>query len=368
MEEEKYCQVALTRVGSVGYVHAKLLLEHFGSAKAIFNASIRELQAIEGIGPQRARQIREYSGFPECQKLVQQSEAKGIRLIGYGDPDYPASLKECYDPPSLLYYTGTASLNLPRSVAIIGTRNHTEYGRQLTQQLVKEFAAHNICIISGMAYGIDGLAHRTALEQGCTTIGVLAHGLDHIYPSAHTGMAKEILKSGGALLTEFPIGTKAQRHHFPIRNRIVAGISKAVIVIETGIRGGSVITAGMANSYNIPVFVIPGRLSDKSSAGCNRMVRDQKAILFTSVSDFLEEMQWKEKESGSRQPVQLGLLPDLDPSSTLLVHLLGKHGILPLDQLYILSGLESGTAAKAILDLELSGVIKLLPGRRYTLS
>lgn len=368
MEEEKYCQVALTKVSSIGYVHAKLLLEHFGSAKAIFSASLRELQSIEGIGPQRARQIHSYEGFPECQQLVRQSEAKGIRLISYGDPEYPASLKECYDPPSLLYYTGTASLNLPRTVAIIGTRNHTEYGRQITQQLVKEFAAHNICVISGMAYGIDGLAHRTALEQGCTTVGVLAHGLDHIYPSTHTGMAKEILKNGGALLTEFPIGTKAQRHHFPIRNRIVAGISKAVIVIETGIRGGSVITAGMANSYNIPVFIVPGRLSDKSSAGCNQMARDQKAIIFTKVSDFLEEMQWQQNENYSRQPVQLGLLPDLDPSSTLLVHLLGKHGILPLDQLYILSGLESGTAAKAILDLELSGVIKLLPGRRYTLS
>jgi DNA processing protein len=368
MEAEKYYQVALTRVPSIGYVHAKILLEQFGSAKAIFEASLRSLQSIEGIGQQRARHIRNFSGFSDCEQLVQQSEAKGIRLIGYNDPDYPRSLKDCYDPPSLLFYAGTGSLNLPRTVAIIGTRNHSEYGRQLTQQLVKELAAHNICIISGMAYGIDGLAHRTALENGCITIGVLAHGLDHIYPSAHTGMAKEMLKHGGALLTEFPIGTKAQRHHFPIRNRIVAGISKAVIIIETGVRGGSVITAGMANSYNIPVFAIPGRLTDKSSAGCNQLVRDQKAMLFTRVSDFLDEMQWKDTSGTAGRTVQLDLLPELDPSSTLLVHLLGKHGILPLDQLYILSGLESGTAAKAILDLELGGIIKLLPGKRYALA
>lgn len=367
MEEEQIFQVALTRVPTIGYVHAKLLLNHFGSAAAIFAASSPQLQAIEGIGENRARNIRQFTAFSDCKKIVEKSIDKGIRLIGYGCPEYPETLKDCYDPPSLLYSTGTGSLNLAKSVAIIGTRNHTDYGRQITEKLVKALATNNICIISGMAYGIDGLAHRTALDSGAPTIGVLAHGLDHIYPAAHTGMAKEMLRQGGALVTEFPIGTKAERHHFPIRNRIVAGISKAVIIIETGIKGGSMITAGMANGYNIPVFAIPGRLTDKFSVGCNQMIRNNKAIPYTSLEEFLEEMQWQTQVPAPNKATQLNLLPELDPPSTLLVHLLGKHAVLPLDQLYILSGLEAGTAAKAVLDLELSGIIKLLPGRRYTL-
>lgn len=368
MEEEKCCQIALTRVPTIGYVHTKLLLDHFGSAAAVFTAGYHELQNLEGIGPMRARKIREYAGFQECKKEVEKAEALGLRLICYTDPSYPAALKECYDPPGLLFVRGTASLHQERSVAIIGTRNHSEYGRQMTSRIVKELTEHQVCIISGMAYGIDGIAHSTALESGGITIGVLAHGLDHIYPSAHTGMAREVVQKGGILLTEFPIGQKAQKHHFPIRNRIVAGISKAVIIIETGTRGGSMITANMANGYNIPVFALPGRLTDKSSTGCNQLIRDQKAILFNSVEEFMEEMQWTVKNSTPNAALQPALFPELDAPATLLVNLLGKHGTLPLDQLYILSGLDAGLAAKAVLDLELGGLIRLLPGRRYTLA
>ncbi|KYP13151.1 DNA-processing protein DprA [Flavihumibacter sp. CACIAM 22H1] len=368
MEDEYVYQVALTKVATIGYVHAKLLLNHFGSASAIFAASTRQLQEIEGIGANRARNIRQFAAFADCKKIVEKSHSKGIHLVAYGSPAYPKGLMDCYDPPSLLYATGTGSLNQPRSVAIIGTRNHTDYGRQVTEKLIKALAAQQICIISGMAYGIDGLAHRTALEYTCPTIGVLAHGLDHIYPSVHTGMAKEIIRQGGALVTEFPIGTKAERHHFPIRNRIVAGISKAVFIIETGIRGGSMLTAGMANSYNIPVFAMPGRVTDTSSSGCNHLISTNKAIIYTSPEEFLQEMQWQMLDQPQKSRPQLPLRQVLDQPSTLLVHLLAKHAVLPLDQLYILSGLESGMAAKALLNLELNGVIKLLPGRQYTLA
>lgn len=368
MEEEKVYLVALTKVPAVGFVHAKILLDHFGSAQSIFAANLRDLQSLEGIGAVRARNIQQFSGFRACSRIVEESVEKGIQLIGYGDAAYPTHLKDCYDPPILLYYKGACSLNLPQSVAIIGTRNHTDYGRQVTEKITQEMAERNIGIISGMAYGIDGLAHRSAIHSGTITIGVLAHGLDHIYPSVHTALGKEIIHHGGALVTEFPIGTKAERHHFPIRNRIVAGISKAVIIVETGLRGGSMITAGMANSYNVPVFAVPGRLNDISSKGCNQLIRDQKAIAFTGLSDFLTEMQWNHSNDKKETGNQLPLLSDLDVPGTILVHLLSKHSVLPIDQLYILSGLEAGTAAKAVLDLELNGIIKLLPGRRYMLS
>ncbi|HEY8397427.1 MAG TPA: DNA-processing protein DprA [Flavihumibacter sp.] len=368
MEEEQICLVALTKIPTIGYVHAKLLLDRFGSATAIFNASLPELQHIEGIGEIRAKNIRQFDGFRICSEIVRQSIEHGIEIIGYGDSRYPSRLKECYDPPVLLYYKGEAPLDLPKSVAIIGTRSHTEYGRQVTERITRELAQQSIAVVSGMAYGIDGLAHRTAMQHGAITIGVLAHGLDHIYPSVHTGLGKEILRKGGALVTEFPIGTKAERHHFPIRNRIVAGISQAVIIVETGLRGGSMITAALANSYNVPVFAVPGRITDPTCSGSNRLIRDQKAIAYTGLTEFLMEMQWNEGAGKKETARQLPLLTELDLPSGILVNLLSKHSTLPVSDLYILSGLEAGTAAKAILDLELNGLVKVLPGRRYTLA
>lgn len=368
MEEEAVYLIALTRVPTIGYVHAKLLLNHFGSAAAVFRASFAVLQQLDGIGEIRARNILQYNEFQVCRKLVQQHLQHGVRIISLLDSDYPQQLRECYDPPSILYLKGQADLNPEKSVAIIGTRHHTDYGRLITEKMIAELAAHQVTIVSGMAFGIDGIAHRTALGAGLPTLGILAHGLDHVYPQLHAGLGKDILQSGGALLSEFPIGTKAERHHFPIRNRIVAGICKAVIIVETGVRGGSMITAGMANSYQVPVFAVPGRTTDKMSAGCLALLKDQKALPFCSVKDFLDDMQWVTDRTVEKQPlIQLSLIEALDIHSTTLISLLQQHQILTLEQLYILSGLSAGAAARAILDLEMAGLIKLLPGKRYSL-
>ena len=189
----------------------------------------------------------------------------------------------CYDSPTLLYYKGEADLNGDKIVAIIGTRNHTDYGKQITEQLVEELTEQNVVVVSGLAYGIDAIAHKAAVKNNLPTVGVLAHGLDQVYPPQHTGLAKEMLKAGGGLLTEFRSKSKPDKHNFPTRNRVVAGMSDATIVIETGIKGGSMITAELANNYNKDVFAFPGKVTDTKSAGCNYLIKNNKAILLTDA-------------------------------------------------------------------------------------
>lgn len=366
MREEKIYQLALTQVPHIGYVHAKLLVESFSTAEAIFNAPLRSLEAVNGIGETRARSIMKFRNFDACEKILRQVESLGIQPIFLSDNNYPSRLLRCFDPPTLMFYKGQANLNADRMVAVIGTRMHTEYGRQLVEKFIQGLADHRVTIVSGMAYGIDGMAHRLSLKHALPTIGVLAHGLDSIYPPEHSSLAREMILAEGGLLTEFPVGAKADRHHFPVRNRIVAGLCDAVVVVETGTRGGSMITAELAEGYGTSVFAFPGKTTDRQSAGCNLLIRQKKASIITGAADFLDEMNWLPKQAGSA-PAQLQLPYSLDPAEGIIVHLLGTHEMLPIDQLYILSGLHAGDAAAAILALEMKNIITTLPGKRYRL-
>ena len=206
----------------------------------------------------------------------------------------------CYDSPTLLFYKGDADLNASKIIAIIGTRNHTEYGKQQTEKLVKELSSQNILVVSGMAFGIDAIAHKAAFKNNLATVGVLGHGLDQIYPPEHSNLAKDMLKHGGGLLTEFRSKTKPDKHNFPTRNRIVAGMSDATIVIETGEKGGSMITAELANGYNKDVFALPGKINDNKSAGCNFLIRNNKAMLLTDAEELIEVMGWEEKAKSQK--------------------------------------------------------------------
>jgi DNA processing protein len=367
MQQEQIFQVALTMVPHIGHVHAKLLVEKFVTATAIFSAPIRELESMEGMGPARALAIRSFNRFGVCEQILQRASDHGISTVFLSDEKYPKRMLNCYDPPTLLYYKGSASLNVGRTVAVIGTRHHTEYGRQQTEKFVKELEGKNITIISGMAYGIDALAHKAALKNRLPTIGILAHGMDSIYPPEHKGLALEMLKENGGLLTEFPVGVKADKHRFPVRNRIVAGISDAVVVVETGIKGGSMITADLANGYDHDVYAFPGRASDIKSSGCNLLIRQNKAVLIADAATFLAEAGWMETVTKENTSRQLSLSYEMDPSESIIVHLLGIHEILPIDELYLRTGLDAGTAASAILTLELRNIIVSLPGKRYRL-
>lgn len=365
MDEERLYQVALTRVPHVGCVIAKALIEKFKSATEVFKASAADLELVEGVGTGIARSLSRFRDFRACEKILNDVEQYKLSMIFLNDEAYPKKLLDCYDPPTLLYYKGNISLNAPKKVAVIGTRSHSEYGRQVTEKLIRDLRDKDITIVSGMAYGIDGLAHRNAIKYDIPTIGVLAHGLNTIYPSEHTSMAREMLRGKGALVTEFIVGTKPDRHNFPIRNRIVAGICDAIVVVETGLKGGSMITASIAASYNHPVFVFPGRTTDNKNAGCNMMLRRNTATIILDADNLLEELQWELPKDHNRKNNQLSFFGELNTAEATIVNLLGIHGQLAIDELYLRSGLNSGAAASAILNLEIRNIIKSLPGKQY---
>ena len=219
-----------------------------------------------------------------------------INPLFINDPAYPQRLLNCYDPPTMLYYRGNANLNNSKIISIIGTRTNSEYGKRITEQLVEGLREYNVLIVSGLAFGIDAIAHKAALQNGLPTIGVLAHGLDQLYPPQHKQLAKDMLAEGG-LLTEFRKETLPDKYNFPKRNRVVAGISDATIVIETAIKGGSMITAELAYNYNRDLFAIPGKITDAKSAGCLKLIQQNKAILLTDTTQLLEVMGWEEKKN-----------------------------------------------------------------------
>jgi DNA processing protein len=272
----------------------------------------------------------------------------------------------CYDSPSLLYYKGEADLNTSKIVAIIGTRNNNDYGKTVCEKIIEGLIGQHVMIISGLAFGIDTIAHKTALKNGLDTVAVLAHGLDRIYPSQNKGLAKEIIKQGG-LLTDFRSNTNPDKQNFPKRNRIVAGMSDAVIVVETGIKGGSLITAELSNGYNRDVFAIPWRTGDTKSEGCNYLIKNNKASLITTADDILENMGWKEY----KKPVikkQRELFIELTDNEKIIVNILQQQEQVNIDEMYIRSGLSSSSVAAALLTLEMQNVVSVLPGKMYKLN
>src|SRR5215475_4908715 len=281
MTDDLLYQLALTEVPNVGLVQAKILAQYFGEAQKIFNAGQSTLEKIDGIGEVRARSIKRFRDFSQAEKEIKFIEKFSIRPLFITDKQYPQRLLHCYDSPTILFYKGKADLNASKVVAIVGTRSHTEYSKKITDDLVEDLSAHDILILSGMAFGVDAMAHKAAVKNNLATVGVLGHGLDQIYPPEHAGLAKDIMKHGGGLLTEFRSNTTPDKHNFPTRNRVVAGMSDATIVVESGIKGGSMVTAELANGYNRDVFAFPGKATDTKSAGCNYLIKSNKAVLLT---------------------------------------------------------------------------------------
>jgi DNA processing protein len=368
MQELLY-QIALTEVPNIGCVHAKILAQKLGSAEKIFKAKQFILEKIEGVGEIRARSIKSFNDFSKAEEEIKFIEKYKIKTLFLTDKDYPKRLLNCYDSPTLLFYKGDADLNASKIIAIIGTRNHTEYGKQQTEKLVKELSSQYVRVVSGMAYGIDAIAHKAAYKNDLATVGVLGHGLDQIYPPDHSNLAKDMLKHGGGLLTEFRSNTKPDKHNFPTRNRIVAGMSDATIVIETGEKGGSMITAELANGYNKDVFALPGKVTDNKSAGCNFLIRNNKAMLLTDAEELIEVMGWEEKaKSVKEKKSQREIFIELSKDEKIIVDILNEKDTVHIDELNFKSGLSSSSMAAAILSLELQGVVATLPGKLYKLN
>jgi len=359
MPDELISQLALTLVPNIGSVHAKILITHFGNAADVFKSKKSQLEKIEGIGEIRAKSIAVFQDFPKAEeelKFINKYKIEPLFLTG---KSYPQRLLNCYDPPTMLFHRGNADLNSSKIIAIVGTRNNSDYGKQITEKIVKELTSFNVLIVSGLAFGIDAIAHKSALKNNLQTVGVLAHGLDKIYPPEHASLAKEMITSGG--------GIKPDKHNFPIRNRIVAGISDATIVVETGIKGGSMITADLANGYNKDVFAFPGKTTDMKSAGCNYLIKNNKAVLLTDARQLIDIMGWDEKQKPKAR-IQKELFIELGPDEKMIVDLLKEKEASHIDELNYKSNLNSSAVAAAILNLELQNVVISLPGKMYALN
>ncbi|MEP7279823.1 MAG: DNA-processing protein DprA [Bacteroidota bacterium] len=366
MSNDLLYQVALTLVPHIGPVQARILVNHFGDAAAIFKAKKASLDKLEGVGEIRASSIKTFAGFKKAEEELAFVSQYKITPLFLTDVAYPQRLLNCYDPPTLLYYRGNANLNASRIIAIVGTRSKTDYGKYLTEKLLADLQDQHIIVVSGLALGIDAIAHRAAIKHALPTIAVVAHGLDKIYPVENAGLAKDIIREDGGLLTEFGSKTKPDKHHFPSRNRIVAGMSDATIVIETAVKGGSMITAELANDYNKDVFAFPGRTTDGKSAGCNHLIRNNKAMLLTGAQDLTALLGWQEKPR-LQEKRQRELFIQLTSEEKIITGLLEEKGTLAIDELNLKSNLSSSRVAAALLNLELQNIIASLPGKRYQL-
>lgn len=365
MSNDLLYQIALTLVPGIGPIQAKSLIRQFGTAAAIFKAPVKKLEVIDQIGAVRAGAIKSFTGFEAAEQEMAFMEKYKIRPLFFTDDAYPKRLQHCYDAPVMLYYRGTADLNATHVISIIGTRNNTDYGRQFCEKLIADLSGRPVLVVSGLAFGVDAIAHKAALQNGLPTVGVLAHGLDTMYPTQHKSLARDMLANGG-LLTEFMQETKPDKHNFPRRNRIVAGIADATIVVETAVKGGSMITAELAYNYNRDVFALPGRTTDSKSAGCNYLVRHNRATLLTDAQQLVEALGWEKKKVSPA--VQRQMFINLSEQEQLIVDLLRTKEALHIDEIYLASGLSSSAVAAALLNLELQGFVLSLPGKMIRLA
>lgn len=363
MANDLLYQIALTLVPNIGNVHAKSLVNIYGDAQSVFKAKKKDLENIDGIGTVRAASIKAFDNFQSSEEEIVFIEKYKITPLFITDKNYPQRLLNCYDCPTILFYRGNADLNTSKIISIVGTRNNSDYGKHICEKLAEDLAGENVLIISGLAFGIDTIAHKAALKNSLPTVGVLAHGLDRIYPSQNKNLAKQMVEQGG-LLTEFLSLTNPDKQNFPKRNRIVAGISDAVIVIETGKKGGSLITAELGNNYNKDVFAIPGRIGDSKSEGCNYLIKNNKAALINSADDLLEMMNWKPIEKKAIKK-QRELFIELSPDEKTIVDILNQQENIHIDDLYFKSGLSSSAVAAALLMLEMQGIVASIPGKIY---
>lgn len=348
----------------VGPINARQLLAYCGSIENVFGEQKRFLKSIPGIGEEIASQIgKSNSLFLTAEEELTIMEKRGIEYTFYTDEKYPTRLKHFPDAPLLLYTKGNIDLNRERTVAIVGTRKPTSYGKSVTTEIIEALSIYDVTVISGLAYGIDITAHRHCVELNIPTIGVMGSGMGVIYPDVHIPVVEKMYALGG-IATEFSYETGPDAVNFPMRNRIVAGLCDVLVVIESGLSGGSMITAALANDYNKDVAAIPGRKIDKSSAGCNHLIKNQQAHLIESGEDLIRLMSWDRKTK--QQSYQGDLFTQMDEGEQKIYSLIVDVGEKDIDTLAFESKSTPGELAAILLNLEFKGAIKSLPGKKYT--
>ncbi|MGB3545599.1 MAG: DNA-processing protein DprA [Saprospiraceae bacterium] len=360
-------RIALTRVPNVGPITSRTLISYCGGAEAVFQASVRELCKIPGINQVTARAIQQPEPLREAERELTFTDRHDIRVISYLDPDYPARLRNYPAAPTLFYYRGEADLNAVRTIAVVGTRQMKDYGARHTQRIIAELQPYAPLVISGLAFGVDGAAHRQCLAQNLPTLGVMGSGMQHIYPAAHRDLARRMVEAGGGLLTEYPSWSSPDREHFPARNRIVAMLSDAIVVIQTARKGGSIITAQMGNEYKKIVFALPGRADDSLSDGCNWLIKTDRARLIQSAEDIVHHLKWQQTTD---EPKQARLFADLSLPEQAVIDLLpmeAGQGV-SVDEMSYRLQTDANQLASLLLQMECKDLIRALPGNRYGLA
>lgn len=366
-EEDLLYMLALQTTSGIGLITVKRLLEYFGSAKAVFQAKEKEVSAVHRVGYLLWKNIQDVTVLKRAEQGIKNIMTYHLSCFSYKDSMYPSLLRECEDSPILFFSTSDKlNLNNRKVISFIVTRNPSKRGIDLCKEFIEELKPYNPVIISGLAYGVDVTAHLAALENGLDTYAVLGHGLNRVYPDIHTSVANKVNESGGACISEFWVNSRVDRENFIQRNRIVAGMSQATIVIESAIKGGSMSTINFANDYNIDVFAVPGRVGDIMSEGCNNVIKKNRAQLLTSASDIIEALSW---DSVSKAPkiIQPQLFVDLSGEEELVVSFLGKCDRELLDIIALSCSLPIYKVSSILLNLEMIGLVRPLPGKYFEL-
>lgn len=364
--DERLSMLALTYVQGLEAAHFRNIIEVAGSASAIFENLSSLSEILPGASPRLKSMLSDPKAFERARRELDFAMEHGIDIICYGDDAYPYRLRECDDAPIVLYGKGNMNLNVPHIVSIVGTRRATEYGKEVCEKFVRELSelVPDVLVVSGLAYGIDVCAHRASMASSLPTVGVLAHGLDRIYPAAHRNVAKAMLENGG-LLTEFMSGTESLPAYFVRRNRIVAGMADATVVVESASSGGSLITASIAHSYSRDCFAFPGRVTDENSKGCNALICSNRAALITCASDFVEAMNWSVSKQPEK-PRQMELFTNLTPEEETIMQQLARFpdGV-QINRLVVETNIPINRLMPLLFELEMKDVVKTLAGGRY---
>ena len=357
--------LALLKIEGVGDIVAKKLLNHCGTAENIFKTKASVLSSIDGIGHVLIKNLKNKSVFKLAEDELKFIQDNNINLLHYQDENYPNRLKHCIDSPVLMFASGNMNLNNRKIISIVGTREITSYGTEFCKKLIEDLAPLNPIIVSGFAYGVDIIAHKAAIDHNLQTVGVIAHGLNQVYPKVHKKYVAKMEENGG-FLTEFWSTSNPEKENFVKRNRIVAGMSEATIVIESAEKGGSLITANLANDYNRDVFAVPGRISDKFSQGCNNLIKTQRANLLTSAADLIYILNWEiESQARNDKSVQKQLFVSLDNDEQKIYDYLQQNGKGELDTIALECGFPVFRISSILMNMELKGVIRPLPGKLF---
>jgi len=360
-----YYLLALQKVKNIGDISAKKLLRHFGSAKAVFEAAKHNDIDVQDIGSVMIHSLKQFNDWQRVSDEIKYIEQNHLKVVSIFDDEYPYRLQHAPDGPILFFYQGNADLNHGKIISIVGTRNMTSYGKRMVVEIIEGLKDYQPLIVSGLAYGVDVEAHVQALKHQLPTIAVLGHGFQRIYPSIHQKVARQMLENGG-LISEFWHTDPVDRNNFLKRNRIVAGMSEAVIIIESGVKGGALVTADIANSYNRDVFAVPGRSSDTFSKGCNNLIKNNKAALITNAQDIINLLQWQEQKLKPVNP-QLNLFVDLTDDEQLIFDLLQAEGKMSLDNMSLKLEMPVSKLAQTLLQMELNNIVTSLPGKLFEL-